>query len=167
MKRTTSILLTVLGALVLSFSLVSAAVLNYRAHLSGRYEIPFVVDTKAQGQALFQMKDDGTGMSYKVNVANLENITMAHIHRMPASGTGNGPIIAWLYPSAPPAVLIPGTTNGTLAEGVLTDGNVILDYNGDGVKNLDDVADAIEAGDTYVNVHTVANPGGEIHGPVH
>jgi hypothetical protein len=167
MKRTTSILVFVLGALFLSVSLVSAAVLNYRAHLSGRYEIPFVVDTQAQGQALFQMKDDGTGMSYKVNVANLENITMAHIHRLPASGTGNGPIIAWLYPSAPPAVLIPGTTNGTLAEGVLTDMNVVLDYNGDGVKDLKDVVDAIEAGDTYVNVHTQANPGGEIHGPVH
>jgi hypothetical protein len=167
MKRTPSILLTVLGALLLSVSLVSAAVLNYRAHLSGQYEIPFVVDTQAQGQAIFQMKDDGTGMSYKVNVANLDNVTMAHIHRMPASGTGNGPIIAWLYPSAPPAVLIPGTTNGTLAEGVLTDGNVILDYNGDGFKNLTDVIDAIEAGDTYVNVHTQANPGGEIHGPVH
>ena len=83
MKRTTSILVFVLGALLLSVSLVSAAVLNYRAHLSGQFEIPFVVDTKAQGQAVFQMKDDGVGMSYKVNVANLENITMAHIHRLP------------------------------------------------------------------------------------
>ena len=167
MKRTTSILLVVLGALALSFSLVTAAVLNYRAHLSGRYEIPFLVDTQAQGQAIFQMKDDGTGMSYMVNVANLDNVTMAHIHRLPASGTGNGPIIAWLYPSAPPAVLISGTTNGTLADGVLADANVVVDYNGDGVKNLSDLVDAIEAGNTYVNVHTQANPGGEIHGPVH
>jgi hypothetical protein len=125
------------------------------------------VDTQAQGQAIFQMKDNGSGMSYKVNVANIDNVIMAHIHRMPASGKGNGPIIAWLYPSAPPAVLIPGTTNGTLADGVLTDANVVFDYNGDGVKNLADVVEAIEAGNTYVNVHTQANPGGEIHGPVH
>ena len=63
--------------------------------------------------------------------------------------------------------LIPGTTNGTLAEGVLTDANVVIDYNGDGTKDLRDVVAAIEAGDTYVNVHTTANPGGEIHGPIH
>ncbi|MBN2548900.1 MAG: CHRD domain-containing protein [Anaerolineales bacterium] len=167
MKRKTSVFFITLGALVLSFSLVSAAVLNYRAHLSGQYEIPFLVDTQAQGQAFFQVLDDGMGVSYKVNVANLENITMAHIHLLPASGTGNGSIIVWLYPSAPPAVLIPGTTNGTLVEGVFTNANVVLDYNGDSVKDLKDVVEAIEAGDTYVNIHTQANPGGEIHGPVH
>lgn len=167
MKRVFPMVGLVLVFLALSAGVVSAVVLNYRAHLSGRYEIPFVVDTLAQGQAVFQMKENGQGMSYKVNVANLENVTMAHIHRMPASGTGNGPILAWLYPSAPPAKLIPGTSNGTLAEGVLTDANVVVDYNGDGVKNLNDLVAAIEAGDTYVNVHTQANPGGEIHGPVH
>jgi hypothetical protein len=166
MKRKFTVLLIVVGVLLLSVSVASAAVLNYRAHLSGRYSIPFVVDTLAQGQAVFQMKDDGSGLSYKLNVANIDNVTMAHIHRMPASGTGNGPIIAWLYPSAPPAMLIPGTSNGSLAAGVLTDANIVNDYNGDGVRNLQDLLSAIEAGDTYVNVHTQANPGGEIHGPI-
>lgn len=166
MNRRISILVGVLFVLLLSVTAVSAAVLNYRSHLSGRYTIPFVVDTRAQGEAVFQMKEDGTGMSYKVNVADINNVTQAHIHRLP-TGTGNGPIIAWLYPSAPPAALIPGPSNGTLAQGVLYDINVILDYNGDGIKNLSDLVQAIEADDTYVNVHTSTNPGGEIHGPVH
>lgn len=167
MKLKRSVILMSLGFLLLSVSVVSAATLNYRAHLSGRYEIPFVVDTLAQGQVIFQLRQDGAGMDYQLNIANLENVTMAHIHLNPASGTGNGPIIVWLYPSAPPPVLIPGTFNGTLAEGTIHDSDVLQDYNGDGAKNLSDLIAAIEAGDTYVNVHTSANPGGEIHGPVH
>ena len=167
MKRSLAIMLIVIGVLVLTVSGVSAAVLNYRSHLSGSYNIPFVVDTNATGQAVFQMKDDGMGLSYKVIVANVENVTMAHIHRLPASGTGNGPIIAWLYPSAPPSMLIQGRSDGILAEGVLYDANIRHDYNGDGVLNLDDLMAAIEAGDTYVNVHTSQVPAGEIHGPIH
>jgi hypothetical protein len=167
MKRSVSIFSIVMAALLLSVGLVSAAVQNHRAHLSGRYTLPAVVDTAAQGQAVFQMNKDGTAMSYKLNVADIDNVTMAHIHLKPAGGTGNGPIIVWLYPSAPPAVLIPGTTNGVLASGMITDANVMRDYDGNGVKNLTDLVAAIEANDTYVNVHTSANPAGEIHGPVH
>ena len=166
MKRKMLAYLLVLVGSLLVVGVASAAVLNYRAHLSGRFEIPAVVDTQAQGQAVLQSKDDGT-ISYKLNVANIENVLMAHIHIMPASGSGNGPIIVWLYPSAPPAQLIPGRFDGQLASGVLTDASVRIDYNGDGSKNLADLLAAIDAGDTYVNVHTSAYPGGEIHGPVH
>ena len=166
MKRKFTVPVLVFGILLLTVSAVSAAVLNFRAHLSGQYQIPFIVDTKAQGQAVFQVMEDGMDLGYKLNVANIDNVTMAHIHLMPASGSGNGPIIAWLYPAAPPALLIPGTSNGVLASGVISDQNVLIDYNADGVKDLNDLVEAIEAGDTYVNVHTQANPGGEIHGPV-
>ena len=166
MKRKMLAYLLVLVGSLLVVGVASAAVGNYRAHLSGRFEIPAVVDTQAQGEAVLQSNDDGS-LSYKLNVANIENVLMAHIHIMPVSGSGNGPIIVWLYPSAPPAQLIPGRFDGKLASGTLTDSSVGIDYNGDGHKDLSDLLDAINAGDTYVNVHTSANPAGEIHGPVH
>lgn len=164
-RKILSYILVLVGTLLVVGS-ASAAVLNYRAHLSGSFEIPAVVDTKAQGQAVMQSNEDGT-ISYKLNVANIENVLMAHIHILPASGSGNGPILVWLYPSAPPAKLITGRLNGNLASGVLSDSDVKYDYNGDGSKNLADLLDAIDSGATYVNVHTTAYPAGEIHGPVH
>jgi hypothetical protein len=163
MKRLS--LSTILAVLVLlaTVGAAVAAVQNYRAHLSGRFEIPAVVDTQAEGQAIFQLSNDGTTLHYKLNVANIENVTQAHIHRNP-SGTGNGPIVVWLYPSAPPLQLIPGRTDGQLAEGEITAANLTGPLAG---KPLGDLIALIEAGQTYVNVHTTAFPGGEIHGPVH
>ena len=75
---------------------------NLRTHLSGNEEVP-VRETNAQGQAIFQVSDDGTAISYKLIVANIENVTQAHIHLAP-SGV-NGGIVAWLYPAAPPSKL--------------------------------------------------------------
>jgi hypothetical protein len=164
MKRRLSVFVLVFAILLLSVSVVSASVLNYRAHLAGRHEVP-AVNTRAQGQAVFQMREDGAGLAYKLIVANIENVHMAHIHIAPPGV--NGPVIVWLYPSAPPAVLIPGRTDGILAEGVLFDSDVRIDYNQDGVMNLQDLLDAINAGNTYVNVHTSSNPAGEVRGPIH
>jgi hypothetical protein len=72
---------------------------NFRAHLSGDEEVP-AVDTRAQGQAIFQLSRDGMTLHYKLIVANIEDVLMAHIHLAPAGE--NGPIVVWLYPSAPP-----------------------------------------------------------------
>ena len=95
---------------------------NLRTHLSGDEEVP-VRDTGAQGQAIFQVNEDGTAISYKLNVANIENVTQAHIHLAPAGA--NGGIVAWLYPAAPPAQLIPGRTQGTLGEGEITASSLV------------------------------------------
>src|SRR3972149_8705353 len=77
---------------------------NFRAHLSGDNEVP-PVDTLAQGQAIFKLSDDGTALHYKLIAANIDNILQAHINVGPAGATG--PVVAFLYPSAPPAQLIP------------------------------------------------------------
>ena len=92
-------------------------VLNFRAHLGGGQEVP-PRETLATGQAVFQLSKDGEELSYKLLVANLENIVQAHLH-VAVEGV-NGPVVIWLYPSAPPALLIPGITNGLLFEGVIT-----------------------------------------------
>ena len=135
-------------------------VMNFRAHLSGDQEVPSN-ESIAQGQAIFQLSKDGTELSYKLIVADLENLHMAHIHMAPAGS--NGGVVTWLYPSAPPAVMLPGTTNGILAEGVIKAGDLRGALAG---KPLSALIDAMSADNTYVNVHTMLFPGGEIRGQV-
>jgi hypothetical protein len=133
---------------------------NAAVPLAGDNEIP-ARDTRARGTATFHLSKDGTELSYKLIVANIENVTQSHIHMAPA-GT-NGGIVVWLYPSAPPLQLIPGRTQGVLAEGEITSANVIGGLAGQG---LDGLLAAIRAGNTYVNAHTSQFPPGEIRGQI-
>jgi hypothetical protein len=141
--------------------------LNFRTHLTGDQEVP-PAETRGQGQAIFQLSKDGTELSYKLIVANIENVVQAHIH-CGALGV-NGPVVAWLYPPAPPAQLIPGRFNGVLAEGVITNAKVIPRPDSPacpgGVANFDDLIEKIKLGHAYVNVHTLQYPGGEIRGQI-
>jgi CHRD domain-containing protein len=133
---------------------------NLRTHLSGNEEVP-ARDTDAQGQAIFQVSEDGTAIGYKLIVANIENVTQAHIHLAP-SGT-NGGIVAWLYPAAPPSKLIPGRTEGILGEGEITASSLVGSLSG---QPLSALLDAMTNGGAYVNVHTSQFPPGEIRGQV-
>ncbi|CAN5896340.1 CHRD domain-containing protein [soil metagenome] len=130
---------------------------NYHAHASGREEVP-ANNSRAQGQAMFRLSADGTELNYKLIVANIQNVTQAHIHNAPAGQ--NGPIVVWLYPSSPPAMLIPGRFNGELAEGVITNANVL------GGMTLTQLVALLEAGNAYVNVHTSQYPPGEVRGQI-
>lgn len=134
---------------------------NFRAHAQGSSEVP-AVETTAQGQAIFALAADGESIVYQLNVANIDDVLMSHIHLAPAGE--NGPIVVWLYPSAPPPQLIPGRTDGVLAEGVFTADDLVGPLAG---MELEDLLDAIRDGGAYVNVHTSANPPGEVRGQIH
>jgi len=127
-------------------------------HLSGDEEVP-AVDTKAQGQAIFMLSKDGTELRFILIAAKLENITMSHIHLAPVGQ--NGPIVVWLYPLAPPPLLIPGTFNGVLSSGTITETDLVGPLEG---MSLSALLSEMMAGNTYVNIHTEQNPGGEIRG---
>lgn len=160
MKKTRLIPLLILVALLATAGVALAASGNFRAHLAGRYEVP-VNNSRAQGQAIFQLNNAGDELSYRLNVSNIENVTMAHIHLAPAGS--NGGVVVWLYPAAPPAVLIPGRSNGTLATGVITSANLVGALAG---QSLSDLVTHLEAGNAYVNVHTSQFPGGEVRGQI-
>jgi hypothetical protein len=134
---------------------------NFRAHLKGAAEVP-PADTQAQGQAIFQFSEDGASLTYKLIVANINNVRMSHIHLAPPGE--NGPIVLWLYPSAPPAQLIPGRFQGVLAEGTVSAADLVGPLAG---MSLADLKAAMQEGQTYVNVHTDQFPGGEIRGAIH
>ena len=123
----------------------------------------------ARGQAVFQLNKDGTELHYRLIVANIENVLQAHIH-CGAAGV-NGPVVAFLYPDGPPAVLIPGRLNGILATGVITNDDVIPRPDSEacpgGVANFDELVEKLRTGEAYSNVHTSQYPPGEIRGQIH
>ena len=128
---------------------------NFRAHLSGENEVP-PVETNAQGQANFQLNKAGDELDYKLIVANIDDVVAAHIHCAPVGQ--NGPVGVTLFSGGPTS------DNGILAEETITAPD---DGNGCGWETLADVVEAMRSGDTYVNVHTVAHPPGEIRGQIH
>jgi len=133
---------------------------NFRTHLSGGEEVPPVA-TRAQGQAIFHLNPDTTALSYKLIAANILNILQAHIH-VGAAGV-NGPVVAFLYPSGPPPIPIPGRFDGVLATGTITAANLVGPLAG---QPLSALISEMTAGNTYANVHTTQNPGGEIRGQI-
>lgn len=133
---------------------------NFRAHLNGASEA-VEVDTRAQGQAIFRLSKDGTTLYYKLIVANIDNVFMAHIHLAPEGQ--NGPVAAWLYPDAPPPALISGDLNGVLAEGYITAADLVGPLSG---NTLNELIEQFRSGNAYVNVHTQGNPGGEVRGQI-
>lgn len=150
-----------MATLMLGFAIMPAFAFNanhFNTHLTGDQDS---VVTLAQGETIFRLSSDGQSLQYKLVVANIENVTQAHIH-LGAKGV-NGPIVVWLYPSAPPLKLIPGRSDGVLAEGVITAANFVGLLAG---HPFSDLIAAIEAGNAYVNVHTVAHPMGEIRGQI-
>lgn len=132
--------------------------LNFRAHLSGAEQNP-TIDTLARGEAIFQLSADGTELNFKVVVAKIEDVVGVHIHLAPPGQ--NGPIVLPLLGN--PFIPDPGVTvNGILVEGTA----MAADVSGPLAGDLNALVAAMQAGDTYVNVHTVAFRPGEIRGQI-
>jgi hypothetical protein len=131
---------------------------TFSTSLSGSEEVP-PVDTGGSGQAEVVISADGMQASFRVQVSDLEDTTMAHIH-LGARGE-NGPPIVWLHSQDQAPELIAGEFSGTLASGTFTADDLVGPLEG---GTLADLVAELAAGNTYVNVHTEANPGGEIRG---
>lgn len=148
---------------------------NFGTPLSSAEEVPpagVVNNSLARGNAVFQLSADGTELTYRLSVANIENVFMAHIHQG-AAGT-NGPIVVWLYPSTAttPGPVGGGRLDGVIATGTITAENLVGPL---AAQPLSALISLITDGNAYVNVHTndgVAPtntgpgdfPGGEIRG---
>jgi hypothetical protein len=131
---------------------------DFTAQLTGGEQVP-PVSTSASGAASFWLSADGLELRFKLSVTTLNNVTMAHLH-LGAAGE-NGPPVVWLYPSAPPAKVIAGASNGVIAEGVIKAGDLSGSLVG---KTVADLVTAIKAHTIYVNVHTQDHGDGEIRG---
>lgn len=152
----------ILLPLMLTLALVQAPALagprgqNFGTHLTGAEEVPSR-DTPAQGQAIFHLNADGTEIQYRLIAANITNVVASHIH-VGAAGV-NGPVVAFLFGDVPPGG---GRTDGVLATGTITAADLVGPLAG---HPLSDLVDAMNAGNTYVNVHTNDGVGGINTGP--
>ena len=114
----------------------------YRARpMNGANERPTPVTSTATGEAVITII--GKLVSWKVDVTGISNVTAGHIHRRAPDSTAGGVIIP-----------INVTTGGTNFTGTLAQGSAVVAQ--------DSFLTIIRAGRAYVNVHTSANPGGEI-----
>jgi len=139
----------------------AAAATNPGAHLSGASEVP-ATGSAGVGQATFHLSRDGSTVTYRLLIANIENTIMAHIH-LAATGA-NGPIVVWLRPTAPPPpAAVPGRFDGVYATGTFTADDLVGLLAGESLSAL---LAAMRDGNTYVNVHTTRFPGGEIRGQI-
>jgi hypothetical protein len=151
MRRLIGVLVASVAGLVLVGVAVAGFNGNRSVHLTGDQELP--VNTSAgQGQASFHLSQDGMSVDYKLNVANIENVVMGHIH---AGAPGvNGGIGVWLHPSTTPNVRGPagqGRFDGRIAAGTFTAADFIGPFAG---KTVAQVWELLENGGAYVNVHT-------------
>ncbi|MEL6923357.1 MAG: CHRD domain-containing protein, partial [Bacteroidota bacterium] len=110
---------------------------HYTARLNGAQEVP-AVDTDASGLAVFNLSKSGYKLEIRAIVEGLSGpISGAHLH---AGAAG---------------------TNGGVVENLTTSvtGNIIT-----ALVDPEDYLAELMAGDIYLNVHTLSNPGGEIRG---
>lgn len=144
--------------------------------LTGDQEAPIPRVTPASGQLTLQLSDDGLTMSYILEVANISNVTQAHIH-IGAKGA-TGPIAVWLFPGPKARNAGPngaGPLERLLVEGKFTAADFIGVTGLPAGSTMADFVNVINNGGAYGNVHTndgVAPadtgpgdfPGGEIRG---
>ena len=97
--------------------------------------------TNATGTATFSLT--GNSLTYELEVENIDEVTAAHIHNAESEDVMVG--------------LFAGPTTGTDFTSILEEATLTV---------VDSVITHMRNGTAYVNVHTVANPGGEIQGTI-
>ena len=145
-----------------------------REFLSGHEELPLVLTT-GRGTFRASINREGTEIAYTLRYSGLESdATQSHIH-IGQPGI-NGGISVYLCVNTPPITPTPnplpiakpacplreGEVEGTLVAadvvGPTSQGVVAGDF--------ERLLYAIRTGNTYVNVHTVRSPGGEIRSQI-
>ena len=158
MNRAVRLIVFIIGISLL-VPMARAQKKSFEATLSGSNEVP-AVDSAAHGRATFRLSKSGKSLLYTISVTGIEDPTMAHIH-LAAAGK-DGPPIVPLYPTKAHPMKM-GKVSGLLARGDITAAHLVGPMKG---KTLADLLGQIRAGDTYVNVHSKAHPGGELRGQI-
>ncbi|SIN65054.1 CHRD domain-containing protein [Algoriphagus halophilus] len=128
---------------------------NYGTKLSGANEVPAAM-TDATGVAKFNFSNDGSALSFQVNVDGIEDVRFAHIHL--AKAGSNGGVIFTLRMDK-----VVGPVSGVYAKGEIMPANFSGQMLG---GDLEILREAFRTGNAYVNVHSDDFPGGELRGQV-
>jgi len=137
-------------------------------------------NSPGSGTAVLTVSGDQTQIEYVLTYSGLTGVQQAHIH----VGTANdaGPIILFLctnigtgtnvatgggpLPTPPPCPSGSGSVAGTLTAANLSPkpATVVVTGVTPAVNTFADAVTQVVNGNTYTNVHTQTNPGGEIRG---
>ena len=153
MRRVLS--LAIAGVFALAFSAAAQAqTVTLTANLHGGNENPGVITGSAGSATVTWNTATRTG-TYRVDVYNMPvGTTQSHIH-VGAAGV-NGPVVINF-------VVPVGISNDFGLTGTFACSDVAV-RAAQGINSCDDFEQALLLGNTYVNVHSTANPGGEIRG---
>lgn len=153
MRRVLSLAIAGLFALLISAQ-AQAQTFTFTATLSGANEVPGVL-TGAGGTATVMLNSTADTISWVIDVYNLPTgVTAGHIHV-------GGPGLAG--PTVINFTVVAGTSNDFRISGTAAATNFNA-RTAQGIGSWDDVKQALMNGQLYVNIHSQANPGGEIRG---
>ena len=161
MRRTVGIAAAVIGAAAILVAAASCgsdstgpSTKTYIANLSPANEVPAKTTT---GTGVVTFTDLGTEIDWQMTLNGMTNVIASHIHAPAPAGTNASIIINLFIPVQPPPT---GTLTGLVARGSITNAN-------NTAVSLDSLRVLFNNGNAYVNVHTSANPGGEIRDQIH
>lgn len=161
MRRTVGIAAAVVGAAVVFIAVQSCgdstgpSGKRYVANLSPANEVPLKTTT---GTGVVTFVDNGdAGIAWTMTLTNMTNVIASHIHGPAPAGTNANVIINLYLPIRPPET---GTLTGVVGSGTITNAS-------NPSVSLDSLRVLFNNGNAYINVHTTANPGGEIRDQVH
>jgi CHRD domain len=135
-----------------------------REHLSGFAETPLALSTPADGQFRAEIDSRAQKITWRLSYSDFATtVQQAHVHFGSPSQSGgisfflctnlgNGPAGTQPCPASPASIsgtIRPADITGPMAQGIAP-------------GEFDEVVAAIRAGATYVNVHSMAFPPGEI-----
>ena len=152
---------------------------SFKESLNGLKEAPNIVSTTGTGTFSARVSDDESAIDYELTFDNLEdNVLMAHIHVGHPQNSGG--IVLWLCgsaaqpgPAGTPLCADPANPRQGVVSGTLTAANV-QNLGNNGIAGptattageFAEVVALIRAGKTYVNVHSLKFPAGEIRSQI-
>lgn len=136
---------------------------EFRALLRGNQEVPPVA-TSTLGTA--ELNVTGDTMLVEITLQRAQRITQAHLHCAPRGA--NGPVVAFLAGFHDRGWDVDGLW---IDHQTLTNANIIAEATPGGpcprrIRTISDLRAAMADRLIYVNVHSVANPAGEVRGQV-
>ncbi|MGF1526708.1 MAG: CHRD domain-containing protein [Candidatus Competibacterales bacterium] len=128
------------------------------SRLQGENEVP-PIGVESNGRGALRFDPAQSQLFYEVRYSDIQGVTQAHIHL--GARDENGPVAVFLCSNLGngPGDTPPCPEDGGLLRGALTAEDLVLEG-----LSFDEFVLAVLEGLTYLNIHTTANPSGEIRG---
>ena len=157
-RKTVGIAAGIVGAAIVAFVVASCSDStspNNKTYVANLIAANEGAGHTSAGSGVATFVDLGNEIDWSLNLSNMTAVVASHIHGPAPVGT-NAPVIINLFiPN-----VATGTVNGVVMHGSITNAN-------NANVSLDSLRVLFNNGNAYVNVHTTANPGGEIRDQVH